>query len=38
MNRLKVKIIRLYTKAKRQAKRIKKEHLIREYFKDNMFF
>ncbi|MBQ1550775.1 MAG: sulfatase-like hydrolase/transferase, partial [Bacilli bacterium] len=38
MNRLKVKIKRLYTKTKRQVKRIKKEHLIREYFKDNMFF
>ena len=38
MNRLKVKVKRLYTKTKGQLKRIKKEHLIREYFKDNMFF
>ena len=38
MNRLKVKVKRLYTKTKRQLTRIKKEHLIREYFKDNMFF
>ena len=38
MNRLKVKIRRLYTKTKREVKRIKKEHLIKEYFKDNMFF